>query len=164
MEMISIIIPTLNEKAIIGSTLKRCLNQEGIFEIILTDGGSSDGTLDVVGRFPEVNVVHSPRGRGRQMNEGAKAARGDIFLFLHADTCLPPRALKMIGKVLVDSSVVAGSFSLSFDQAHFFLRLYSLFSMINHILFTYGDQGLFLRATTFVRIGGFNDVPMMEDV
>jgi rSAM/selenodomain-associated transferase 2 len=162
--MISVIIPTLNERATFGSKLNDLLNQRGDLEIIVSDGSSSDGTLDVVSQFPEVKVVNSPRGRGRQMNEGANRASGDIFLFLHADTCLPPGALNMVEEILVDSSVVAGSFSLSFDRASFFLRLYSLFSQINHILFTYGDQGLFLRSRTFRKIKGFKDIPIMEDV
>lgn len=133
-------------------------------EIIVSDGGSSDGTLDVVRQCPEVKLVNSARGRGRQMNEGANAASGDVLLFLHADTCLPPGALNMVEEMLVDSSVVAGSFSLSFDRHSFFLRLYSFFSQVNHILFTYGDQGLFLRSRTFRKIGGFKDIPLMEDV
>ena len=162
--MISVIIPTLNERGTLGPTLNDLLTQDGDLEIIVSDGSSSDGTLDLVSQFPEVKVVTSPRGRGRQMNEGGNAACGDIFLFLHADTCPPPGAVKMVEKVLVDSSVVAGSFSLSFDIPSIFLRLYSLFSQINHILFNYGDQGLFLRSYTFRRIGGFKDMPIMEDV
>jgi rSAM/selenodomain-associated transferase 2 len=162
--MISVIIPTLNERATVGPMLNDLLKQHGGFEIIVSDGGSSDGTLDVVSRFPEVKVETSPQGRGMQMNEGANVACGDIFLFLHADTSIPPGALNVVEEVLVDSSVVAGSFTLSFDLPSFFLRLYSLFSQINHILFTYGDQGLFLRSHTFRRIGGFKDIPIMEDV
>lgn len=162
--MISVIIPTLNEIDIIESTLSAFQSQRGDFEIIVADGGSSDRTIDVVTLFPEAKAVISPRGRGRQMNAGANAAKGDVFLFLHADTCFPPGALSVVEEVLVDSSVVAGSFSLSFDRPSFFLRLYSLFSQINHILFTYGDQGLFLRSSTFREIGGFKDIPIMEDV
>jgi rSAM/selenodomain-associated transferase 2 len=162
--MISVIIPTLNEVALIGSTLNDLLNQCGDFEIIVSDGGSSDGTLDSISQFPVVKQVRSPWGRGRQMNEGAMAARGDIYLFLHADTCLPPGAFQMVDEALAGYSVVAGSFSLSFDRPSFFLRAYSLISRINHVLFTYGDQGLFLFSRTFRSIGGFKDLPIMEDV
>ena len=162
--MISVIIPVLNEREIIRNTLSDLLNREEPFEIVVSDGGSSDGTLNIISRFSEVKQVRSPRGRARQMNEGAKAAQGDIYLFLHADTRLPQEAGQMIETVMTDSAVAAGSFSLSFDYHSFSLRLYALLSRINHGLFTYGDQGLFLSARTFEIIGGFDDLPIMEDV
>jgi rSAM/selenodomain-associated transferase 2 len=162
--MISVIIPILNEVDIIESSLSSLLNHRGDFEVIVSDGGSSDGTLNVVSRFPQVKQVISGSGRGRQMNEGAKLARGDIFLFLHADTYLPPSALQIIEAVMSESSVAGGSFCINFDQHNLLLRVYSFLSQINHILFTYGDQGLFLRCNTFRAIGGFKDIPIMEDV
>ena len=162
--MVSVIIPTLNEAEIIGSTLPRLFHQAGDFEVIVADGGSSDGTLDILKQFPQVKVVTSPRGRGNQMNAGAKAAQGDVLLFLHADTCLPPDSFRMIREVLSDSSVAGGSFCLRFDHPHRFLWILSMLSRINHTLATYGDQGIFLRSTIFGRIGGFKGIPIMEDV
>ncbi len=162
--MISIIIPTLNEAETIGRCLSKLLAHHGNFEIIVSDGGSVDGTLEVVGLFPDVGRRVSPRGRGRQMNEGAKAAKGNIYLFLHADTSLPPGGLQIVEEVMSDSRVVGGCFCLSFDAGHLFLKGLSLFTRINHTLFTYGDQSLFLPASIFRTIGGYRAIPIMEDV
>lgn len=162
--MVSVIIPTLNEADIIESSLENLLHHRGDFEVIVADGGSSDATRDIVSTFPHVKQVLSARGRGKQMNEGAKATGGDILLFLHADTCLPPRAFTMIGEAMADARVAGGSFCINFDRRNPLLRVFSLFSRINHVFFTYGDQGLFLRPSTFRRIGGFRELPIMEDV
>lgn len=162
--MISIIIPTLNEANTIGHCLSKLLGHRGNFEIIVSDGGSVDGTLDVVSLFPGVSRRVSPRGRGRQMNEGAKAAKGEIYLFLHADTSLPPRGLQVVEEVMSDAGVSGGCFCLSFDQNHPFLKGISLFTRMNHTLFTYGDQSLFLSAHVFRIVGGYRDIPIMEDV
>jgi len=161
---ISVIIPTLNEAYTLDSSLRNLFDQPGEFEIVVADGGSSDGTLENLNDLPAVKFIRSSGGRARQMNEGAREARGEILLFLHADTTLPPHALLKIEESLADSSVEAGSFSLEFDHPGGFLRILSSFSRINHPFFTYGDQGLFLRASTFRRIGGFKEIPVMEDV
>ncbi len=163
-EMVSVIVPTLNEADIIESSLRNLLSHNGDFEVIVSNGGSSDSTLEIVSRFPQVKRVLSERGRGKQMNEGAKLARGGILLFLHADTCLPPYAFQMIEEAMSDSRVVGGSFCINFDYHSLLFRVYSLFSRINHILFTYGDQGLFVRRDTFRKLGGFKDMPIMEDI
>jgi rSAM/selenodomain-associated transferase 2 len=162
--MISIIIPTLNEGATLESFLQNLLSRAGCFGIILADGGSTDGTLEILNRFPGVKFVQAGRGRGRQMNEGARQAPGDILLFLHADTNLPPNAIQLIEEAMSDSSIIGGCFTLKFDRQNAFFTVLSFFSQINHTLFTYGDQGLFLRASTFKKIGGFRDIPVMEDV
>lgn len=161
---ISVIIPTLNEACTLDSSLRNLFNQPGKFEIVVADGGSSDGTLKIVNHFPAVKLIRSSGGRARQMNEGAREARGKILLFLHADTTLPENALREIEETLADSSVAAGSFSLEFDHPGRFFRILAIFGRINHLYFTYGDQGLFLRASTFRRIGGFKEIPVMEDV
>jgi rSAM/selenodomain-associated transferase 2 len=162
--LISVIIPTLNEAATLEPFLRNLLNQRGDFEIIVADGASSDGTLVVLSRFPEVRLVRAVGGRGKQMNDGARRARGEFLLFLHADTTLPADALLKIEETLADSSVAAGCFSLEFDHPGRFFRILSIFSRINHPFFTYGDQGLFLRASIFRRIEGFREIPVMEDV
>jgi rSAM/selenodomain-associated transferase 2 len=161
---ISIVIPILNEAITLDAFLRNLSQQQRKFEIILADGGSTDGTLEVLNRFPGVKLIRSGGGRGRQMNEGAREARGEILLFLHADTILLENALRKIEEALADSSVAAGSFSLEFDHPGRFFRILSIFGRINHPFFTYGDQGLFLRASTFRRIGGFKEIPVMEDV
>jgi rSAM/selenodomain-associated transferase 2 len=161
---ISIVIPTLNEAPNLEAFLQNLLLQKKNSEIIVADGESADGTREVLDRFPGVKLVQSGGGRARQMNEGARKARGEILLFLHADTTLPANALGKIEEVLEDPSVSAGSFSLQFDHPGKFFRILSAFSRINHPFFTYGDQGLFLRARTLRRIGGFKEIPVMEDV
>jgi len=162
--MVSVIIPTLNEAGIIEFSLPRLLRQEGDFEIIVADGGSTDNTLDLLNQFPQVKKVTSAKGRGKQMNEGAKVAQGDIFLFLHADTLLPRDSFWMIRDALSDSSIAGGSFCLCFDHPHRFLWILSMLSRINHPLATYGDQGLFLRSDAFRGMGGFKEIPIMEDL
>jgi rSAM/selenodomain-associated transferase 2 len=163
-DMVSVIIPALNEARTIEFSLSNLLLQAGNFEVIVADGGSSDGTLEILNRFPQVKKVTSAKGRGHQMNEGAKIASGDIFLFLHADTRLPGDAFRMIREALSDSSASGGSFCLRFDHSHRFLWALSKLSRLNYPFATYGDQGLFLRSHTFRKIGGFNEIPIMEDL
>jgi rSAM/selenodomain-associated transferase 2 len=162
--MISVIIPVINEFQTVGSCLLRLKKQIEHHEIVVVDGGSDDGTLGIVRAFSDVKCLCSPSGRGNQMNIGAKAAEGELLLFLHADTCLPPGGLTMIKTHMAQEGVVAGSFSLSFEEPHPLLKLYGLFSRINHLLFTYGDQGLFMTRRVFELIGGFQEIPIMEDV
>jgi len=162
--MISIIIPVLNESQIIGSCLLRLKKQIEPHEIVVVDGGSNDGTLDIVRTFSDVKWLCSPSGRGNQMNRGAEVAEGNLLLFLHADTCLPPKGLTRIETLMAQDGIVAGSFSLSFEEPDLFLKLYALFSRINHLLFTYGDQGLFMTRRIYELIGGFQEIPIMEDV
>lgn len=162
--MISIIIPVLNESQTIGSCLIRLIEQIKHHEIVVVDGGSDDDTLDIVRTYPDVKWLCSPAGRGNQMNRGAEAAEGDLLLFLHADTCLPPGGLSKIESLMAKEGIVAGCFSLSFEESGFLLSLYALFSRINHLLFTYGDQGLFMTRRIFELIGGFQKIPIMEDV
>ena len=87
-----------------------------------------------------------------------------MFLFLHADTILPADAFRLVGDALADPGVVGGCFRLAFDRDDPWLHMYSCFSRINHPLFTYGDQGLFVRREAFERIGGFREMPLLEDV
>lgn len=162
--MISIIIPVLNESRTIGSCLLRLRKQIEHHEIVVVDGGSNDDTLNIIKAFSDVKWLISPPGRGNQMNKGAEAAKGDLFLFLHADTYLPPGGLAGIETLMSREGIVAGSFSLSFDKPNSLLKLYALFSRINHLLFTYGDQGLFMTRSIFELIGGFQEIPIMEDV
>ena len=163
-KMISVIIPTLNEDQSIAACLKRLYDHPQSFEVSVADGGRRDQTSKIVDRFPQVKQVFSNRGKGRQMNAGADLASGHILLFLHADTYLPPDGFRLIRTAMSDPNVIGGSFSLSFDYSNLFLKFYSLCSRINHILFTYGDQGLFVDRETFRAIDGYRDIPIMEDI
>jgi rSAM/selenodomain-associated transferase 2 len=162
---ISIIIPVLNEGNTIGACLDRLNEQTEPHEIVVVDGGSLDNTLAVVRTFAGVKCLRAfGPGRARQMNQGARVAEGDILLFLHSDTLLMPGGLAMIEAFIAQTGIVAGSFCLRFDHQSPFLRLYARFSRINHILFTYGDQGLFMTRRVFEQVGGFAELPLMEDV
>jgi rSAM/selenodomain-associated transferase 2 len=163
--MISVVIPVLNESEMIGRCLERLGEQIGPHEIVVVDGGSTDHTPDIVDTFPGVRCLRCPTaGRSNQMNHGADAAAGQILLFLHSDTFLPPGGLTMIETGLARAKIVAGSFSLRFDCHHVLLRLFARLSRINHTLFTYGDQGLFMTRRVFECVGGFKEIPLMEDV
>ena len=162
--MISVIVPVLNEESQIKQTLDYTTQLSGNFEIIVVDGGSSDGTKSVVKSFYSVLLVNSLKGRANQMNTGAKQAKGEILLFLHADTKLPKHAIKLICDAMIDTQIVGGSFSVKFDSKHYLLRLYAKLSKINHSLFTYGDHGIFVRKSVFEHIAGFKQIPIMEDV
>jgi rSAM/selenodomain-associated transferase 2 len=162
--MISIIIPTYQEAACIGDALQRVCRLAGDKEIIVADGGSDDGTIAVVTEFPDVRVVDSAKGRALQMNAGAQAATGDVFLFLHADTILPENALVDIESAMSDARHAGGKFRLQFDPAPLIQRIYSWFSRFPWPIATYGDQALFVRREVFREMGGYREMPIFEDV
>lgn len=161
---VSVIVPVLNEAARIEFFLRDLLRRAGGFEVIVVDGGSTDGTPSIVERFPRVTLLKTGPGRAKQMNAGAARAQGEVLLFLHADTFIPPDAGAHIGQAMGDDFVVGGSFSLAFDRRAFLLDVYSRFSRINHVLFTYGDQAFFVRRAAFRALNGFKEIPLMEDV
>lgn len=159
--MISVIIPTLNEENYIGKSLEILQRHQLVSEIIVSDGGSKDKTCEVAKSFRKVKWLSSERGRGRQMNNGAAAADSEILFFLHADSQVCPQAIDSIPGVLNEN--IAGSCYLKFDSDNIILNFYSLMSKANINLFTYGDQGLFLMKDTFNKLGGFPEIPIMED-
>ena len=159
---VSVVIPTLDEADRIGSAIV-ALHAAGFEEIIISDGASTDGT-ESVARAAGAVVVDAPRGRGKQLQHGAAAATGDLLFFLHADSSPPEGARAMIAETLSAPGAVAGCFTLAFDRTHPLLSFYSVMSRINHNLFTYGDQGLFMARAAFDRIGGYSDAPLFEDV
>ena len=165
--MISVVIPVLNEHQSLPGLLRHLLAQPGSHEIIVADGGSTDGTIEAFAAFHGVKLVTCPRGRGAQMNTGARAAQGDVLLFLHADTRVPAGALaRLEGLLRRNDSIQAGAFRHSFAPADWRLRLVSfgnnLRCRLSRVYF--GDQGIFVRRTAFDRAGGFPEVPILEDV
>jgi rSAM/selenodomain-associated transferase 2 len=163
----SIIIPVLHESRIINTLLDslKSLKSDDPFEIIIVDGSPTQDTIQVISRN-NVMKYSSPQGRGRQMNEGAIHATGDILVFLHADTFLPPDALSLIRTTLEDQRFVGGAFSLGIRSKNPILTLIALGSTLRS-RFTrtpYGDQVIFLRTSFFKNLGGFRDIPLMEDV
>lgn len=160
---LSIIIPTLNEAAIIDQALANVADIEGAIEIIMVDGGSSDATVALAARAG-VTLLHAPRGRASQMNQGAEAAQGDVLLFLHADTRLPANAYAAIMAVLAQPNIGGGSFRLRFDHDHKVLRGFSFFSRFNLPFCHYGDSAYFVRKSVFDTLGGYRRLPIMEDI
>ncbi len=164
--MVSIIIPTLNEAE---HLLELLLHLQAICpgaEIIVADGGSWDGSRDVVHRFPQVRLVASARGRARQMNAGAGAAAGEILLFLHADTRLPAGAHAVVVEALADPAVVGGRFDVRFDNPRpVFRAIAATMNLRSRVsgIFT-GDQAIFVKRAVFAALGGYPDIPLMEDV
>lgn len=163
MSNISVVIPTLNEEKYIEPLLEQLQNCSGVIEIIVSDGGSSDGTFQISKQYNKVSWVNSRQGRARQMNAGAIHAKGEILLFLHADSTIYPMGIQHISSKLTHH-FDAGSFYLKFDIQGFWLNIYSWFSKCDWTIFTYGDQGLFIKKSFFQKIGGFRDIPIMEDL
>ena len=163
--ILSIIIPVLNEAAIIQPILWRLLQDAAGVEIIVVDGGSQDNTFELA-IATGVKVIVSPKiGRANQMNAGAAIATGDILLFLHADTQLPLDYLTLIKDTLDQPKAIAGAFELAIDGQKKSLRLVETMVKLRSRWFSlpYGDQALFLKKSVFADIGGFADLPIMED-
>ncbi len=161
---VSVIIPTLNEEHYISKTLSCLKSLPGDFEIIVVDGGSVDATVEIVSGHKGIELVTSEKGRAKQMNLGAAIAKGEILLFLHADTFLPANAYPAIINHLKESHVIGGSFYLNLDKKHLFLRFYSWCSKLSLEFFTYGDHAIFVRKQVFFAIGGYKPIIFMEDV
>jgi len=159
---ISVIIPALNEAPGILSCLGSVTSRQGEFELIVVDGGSVDRTIEVA--QPHARVVRCRHGRALQMNSGARQATGDVFLSLHADSCLPPCAFLLGEQALADSRIVGGTFVLRFDSQRFLLRVIALFSHFRFRYFHYGDQAIFVRRSVFEQLDGFAEIPFMEDL
>ncbi len=160
---IAVIVPVLNEAETIAALIGD-LRRHAFSDVVVIDGGSEDGTPEIVAGAKTARLIRAPRGRGPQLNAGAAAADADILLFLHADTRLPQDASKHIRAVLKDAHVLGGCFRLSFDMKHPLLSLYSRASAFDTLFTTFGDQAYFVRASTFRDVGGFPDWPFLEDV
>ena len=159
---ISVVVPVLNEERNIDALIQR-INASNPFEIILSDGGSTDQTVEKAKKYPGVKVITAARGRSSQMNAGAEAASGDTFFFLHADSMPPLNYAELIDQALRRNRVKAGSFRIYFDDNSLWMNSIAWLCWINIGMLTFGDQGLFMRAKTFHEIGGFPDVPIFED-
>ena len=161
---ISVIVPVLNEEKSIAATLQALAHLQP-HETIVVDGGSQDRTAEIAAECG-VKVIPSERGRARQMNRGARQASGEVLLFLHADTRLPPTAFSDIAGAMGDPRYVGGRFDVELDGKHWLLplvgRLISYRSRLSKV--ATGDQALFVRRAVFQRMGGFADIPLMEDI
>ena len=164
--MVSVIIPVFNEEDQIKDQIDLLLNLPCLLELIIVDGGSADETITIIEGLKDkrLRLLTSEKGRALQMNVGADSANGENILFLHIDTRLPPNGLELIEKELGKEEIIAGSFYLKFNHDHPLLNLYSNCSKLNSTIFTYGDQGLFVKREVFRSIGGFSNIPIMEDL
>jgi rSAM/selenodomain-associated transferase 2 len=187
--IISVVIPTLNEERLVAETVRHTIGL-GFTEVLIVDGGSTDRTWAIVrsfefddrsslvSRISQANdasrdtlhtskiLLESPPGRARQLNAGGQAARGDVLLFLHADTRLPPSAKSCIEAALADRLVVGGRFDVQFDSSFLWARLVSTFMNLRSrwTSISTGDQAMFVRRNVFEQLGGFSDIPLMEDI
>ena len=155
---ISIIIPVLNEAETLGDTLA-ILPRDRDLEVILVDGGSTDDTLQVAARFPQVQVLTAPRGRGRQMNTGVLASSGGLLVFLHGDTRLTAEHLRILRRVAADRAFAAGAFELNLTPPVPALRFIAWGANRRARLLglPYGDQVLMIRRGLFLSVGGFSN-------
>lgn len=160
--IISIIIPTLNEADSIETTLDHIYQSDNCdhIEVIISDGGSIDPTIDIATRN-RCRIVKGSRGRAQQMNRAAREASGSLLLFLHADTRLPDEWFDAVRR-----TDKWGFFSLKLSGGHWFLRIIERAVTLRSRLTSIagGDQALFFKRNYFDFIGGFSDIPLMEDI
>ncbi len=161
---LSIIIPTLNEERHIEATLRQA-RQPGVDEIVVVDGGSTDRTRALAQPLAD-RLVSGPCGRAAQLNAGAAAVAGDVLLFLHADTLLPAECVAAIGEALSDAAVCGGRFDVALEPSSPLLWLVATMINVRSRLsrIATGDQAIFVRRAVFERLGGFPEMPLMEDV
>jgi len=159
---LAIVVPTLNEEEAVRRLLPAVLAAAD--EVIVSDGGSRDGTVEAARRLG-ARVVAGPPGRGGQLNRGAAAASADILLFLHADTSLPPDGVSKIREA-VERGAPGGAFFLCFDADRPLQRLGA--RLVNwrtrRFRVPLGDQAHFATRETFERLGGYPDWPILEDL
>jgi rSAM/selenodomain-associated transferase 2 len=165
--LFSFIIPVLHEAEGINHVIETLYHQfpDEVFEVIVVDGDLQGSTLQALQRSDVIALTSSP-GRGMQLNAGAEAAHGEYLIFLHADTTLPPNALQEVRAILSDERYVAGAFTLRFDSRHWAMRLINLTAPWRTRLtrYPYGDQAIFMTKTYFNKLGGYAEIPIMEDL
>lgn len=161
--MISVIIPVLNEAKILDQLLSRLIPQLKDHELIIVDGGSTDETPLIAKRYGQ--VISAERGRARQSNAGAAASRGDVLLFLHADVWLDSGAIEGV-EAAISAGYIGGAFKQRIEGEHPLYRLIECAANFRakRLRIFYGDGGIFVRRTHFDRVGGFPDIPIMEEV
>jgi rSAM/selenodomain-associated transferase 2 len=156
---ISVIIPTLREAETVTNAISTTRQRLEPFEVVVVDAGSDDGTCEAAERAG-ARVVHAPGSRAVAMNAGARVARGDALLFLHADTTLPEGAGGAVREALRDAD--GGAFRLRYDDGRPILRALGDLRL-RFLGPVYGDQAIFVRRAVYDRIGGYRPLAIMED-
>jgi len=163
----SIIVPALQESDKINSLVEQVerLECSENAEIIVVDGNPNGDTIQVI-RSDRVKKLVAPKGRARQMNAGASIAKGEILIFLHADTELPRNALRTINSAMAQGRYVGGAFELGIDSHKIEYKLLARWASLRCRLtrIPYGDQAIFVKRDYFNALGGYRDMPLMEDV
>lgn len=160
---VSIVVPVLDEAPGIAVCLRRLRRDFPECDLVVVDGGSRDGTAELAAEH--ARVVPSAPGRGRQMNAGAAANHGEILWFVHADCTIPAAALPALLTAMADPNVVGGGLTLRFDQRSAGLRWLAVTSNARARLgWVFGDQAMFVRRSVFESLGGFPEIPLMEDL
>jgi rSAM/selenodomain-associated transferase 2 len=160
---LSVVIPALNEADLIRQLVGEVRREQDV-EVIVVDGGSSDGTREAA-REAGAEVIRGRRGRGAQMNEGARRARGEIILFLHADSRPPAGFASLVRQALDDEETVGGAFRFSLDERTPFFHFITMTTNFRsgRMGIVFGDQGIFVGRKIFHETGGFPEQPLMED-
>jgi rSAM/selenodomain-associated transferase 2/rSAM/selenodomain-associated transferase 1 len=161
---VSIVMPVFNEAGRIQSALRRLRDDFPDCELVVVDGGSNDRTAELA--EPLARMIRTEAGRGRQMNEGAARSTGEVLWFVHADTVVAPAALVQLRAALADPAVVGGGLTLRFDRRSVGLDYLAWTSnqRARRLHWIFGDQAMFVRRTTFDALGGFPEIPIMEDL
>ena len=161
---LSVVVPAHNEEATIGQTLAHTRERVQPHELWVANVCSTDRTGEIASRYARVLTLDSTRGAA--LNQAAALASGEVLLFLHADTLLPPDATTLIETALADPSVVGGAFRLRLDDPGWLARLVSRAVNVRSVLLGtfFGDQALFVRSEVFARVGGYRDWSVMEDL
>ena len=161
---LSVVVPAHNEEATIGQTLAHTCERVQPDELLVANVCSADRTGEIASRYARVLTLDCTRGAA--LNQAAALAGGEVLLFLHADTLLPPDATTLIETALADPSVVGGAFRLRLDDPGWLARLVSRAVNVRSVLLGtfFGDQALFVRSEVFARVSGYRDWSMMEDL
>jgi rSAM/selenodomain-associated transferase 2 len=162
--LISVIVPCLNERRAIDQIMARLFACKVDLEIIVVDGGSTDGTLERLSD-PRIRLLQTRKGRGHQLDFGARAAKGVMLWFLHADTLIAPEAVEELRRVTDDPLIKSGNFQLMFDGDSSAAKTMTwIYRHLRLIGLCYGDSAYFVRADTYQAVGGFRDFPIFEDL
>lgn len=161
---LSVIVPVLNEAGNLASFLTRLRAVAPAAEIIVVDGGSDDASNEIAEQSADV-VIRAPRGRAVQMNTGATYASNEVLWFLHADLTVPAGAVELIERAFDNARVVGGCFRLRFPRPELIYRVSDSLGNVGVEIFGFalGDHGIFCRRSAFEKVGGYPEVPLLED-